>query len=409
MSRKNSILQRIDSKLVLLTIALAIGIELWSFYSGEIFQHAYLLLAALLSVAVWFSNKERKHWYALNQNRLRELDKVMIEYQNLSDAVMQHAEQEFASLDTEMESAKEVITESVSQLYGSLTGLQIHSTNQKEVLESLIGEMLQMTGSSDGDSSHQSSGFQRFFQETNMVIEQFVLKIKELQNNSIQISESFTEMKSQVDTITSLLNDISKITKQTDLLSLNAAIEAARAGVAGKGFAVVADEVRKLASHTSEFNSEIRDTLNRIVKSMDEVGVGVAQGIDTDLSIAENSQQNLASLGSELIHITSLARKHSSQITEVSEKIHSLTSEGVVAMQFEDIISQKLNCCTQKTYAIGNFLHQYMALHNDRDEANGLDRFQKRIQGLKDLLANASALQTASRTASKSKADIELF
>lgn len=402
-------MQRIDSQLVLLTITLAISIELWSFYSGEIFQHAYLLLAAMLSAAVWFSHKERKHWHAQNQNRLCELDTVMIEYQNLSDAVMQHAEQEFSSLDTEMESAKEVITESVSKLYGSLTGLQIHSTNQKEVLESLIGEMLQMTGSTESDSSHQSSGFQRFFQETDMVIKQFVAKIKELQNNSIQISESFTEMKSQVDTITSLLNDISKITKQTDLLSLNAAIEAARAGVAGKGFAVVADEVRKLASHTSEFNREIRDTLNRIVKSMDEVGVGVAQGIDTDLSIAENSQQNLASLGNELIHITGLARNHSNQITEVSEKIHSLTSEGVVAMQFEDIISQKLDSCIQKTYAVENFLHQYMALHNDREEANGLVRFQKRTQGLKGLLANASALQTANRTASKSKEDIELF
>ena len=408
MNRKNSILRRIDSKLILLTIALAMSLEGWSIYSGEIFPHAGLLVATLLSAALGFSNKERKQWYALNQNRLRELDAVMIEYQNLSDAVMQHAEQEFASLDSEMESAKEVITEAVGQLYASLTGLQIHSTNQKEVLESLIAEMLQMTGSMDSDATHQSSGFQRFFQETNMVIEQFVKKIKELQNNSIQISENFTEMKSQVETITNLLNDISKITKQTDLLSLNAAIEAARAGTAGKGFAVVADEVRKLASHTSEFNSEIRDTLNRILKSMDEVGAGVAQGIDTDLSVAENSQRNLASLGNELISITTLARKHSTQITEVSEKIHTLTNEGVMAMQFEDIISQKLNCCTQKTYAVGNFLHQYMALHNDREQANGLARFQKRIQGLKGILANASAL-SANRGTSKSKEDIELF
>ena len=171
---------------------------------------------------------------------------------------------------------------------------------------------------------------------------------------------------------------------------------------------MVADEVRKLASHTSEFNSEIRDTLNRILKSMDEVGAGVAQGIDTDLSVAENSQRNLASLGNELISITTLARKHSTQITEVSEKIHTLTNEGVMAMQFEDIISQKLNCCTQKTYAVGNFLHQYMALHNDREQANGLARFQKRIQGLKGILANASAL-SANRGTSKSKEDIELF
>ena len=213
-------------------------------------------------------------------------------------------------------------------------------------------------------------------------------------------------MQNQVDRITNLLNDISKITRQTELLSLNAAIEAARAGETGRGFAVVADEVRKLANNTGEFNNEIRRALNDIIKSMEKVGASVAQSTETDMTIVEHSQENLKSLGEELFNLTKFAQNHSHHITEVTEKIQNLTSEGVVAMQFDDIIRQMMDRTSSRTISIGNYLYNYMQIHRDKDEMNGLERFQKRIQGLQNLLSETSSIDQAKK---QSKADIELF
>jgi len=332
----------------------------------------------------------------------------------LSDEAMAHAQFQFSSLEKDMTDAQEVIRTSVSRISGSLTGLESQSSDQRQVLRSLIDQMLQMTESDHSQEQGQVS-LQRFFDETNALIAEFVRKMSQLQTTSQGIASSFEQMQDQVTRINGSLNDIAAITKQTDLLALNAAIEAARAGEAGRGFAVVADEVRNLAARTGEFNVDIRNGLSDILSSLQTVGLRIADATSIDMSIAEKSQATLHELGSELLELTSQAREHSRHITAVTEQMHNLTQEGVMAMQFEDIVTQMMDRINQRANNVGEYMHAFLALHQD-NEADGLQRFRHRSQKLVQLLVNShvksDALQSsnaASHAKDSSNGEIELF
>jgi len=396
-------------------VALCLGLWIAAQMTGPLSSHWFLLLAIMLAAASLFSFDQRRRWKARQQGYITELNAVMSEYNTLSTEAMAHAEMQFTSLEQEMLEAQGIIRDSVNKLSGSLTGLESQSSDQRQILRSLIDEMLQMTGS-DNVEVQKQAGLQRFFDETNALIGEFVSKMDQLRSTSAGVAISFEQIQSQAGQITNTLNDISGITKQTDLLALNAAIEAARAGEAGRGFAVVADEVRKLAARTGEFNVDIRQALGGILQSLQEVGVRVASATNIDMSIAEQSRATLSELGEELLTLTQTARQHSDHITEVTEKMHSLTQEGVMAMQFEDIVTQMMSRISQRTLNVGEYMHAFLNLHHDQGQTDGLQRFRQRSQRLIELLVNSHVKADALRAHSITKSpagnddgDIKLF
>ena len=396
-------------------VALCLGLWIAAQMTGPLSMHWFLLLAVTLAAASLFSLDQRRRWKARQQGYITELNAVMSEYNTLSTEAMAHAEMQFTSLEQEMLEAQGIIRDSVNKLSGSLTGLESQSSDQRQILRSLIDEMLQMTGS-DNVEVQKQAGLQRFFDETNALIGEFVSKMDQLRSTSAGVAISFEQIQSQAGQITNTLNDISGITKQTDLLALNAAIEAARAGEAGRGFAVVADEVRKLAARTGEFNIDIRQALGGILKSLQEVGVRVTSATNIDMSIAEQSRATLSELGEELLTLTQTARQHSDHITEVTEKMHSLTQEGVMAMQFEDIVTQMMGRISQRTLNVGEYMHAFLNLHHDQGQTDGLLRCRQRSQRLIELLVNSHVKADALRAHSITKSpagnddgDIELF
>ncbi|MDP3438396.1 MAG: methyl-accepting chemotaxis protein [Azonexus sp.] len=410
-------MKRLDDLLLWLLVALCLALWVASQMTGPLSAHWFLFLAITLCGVSIFSFDQRRRWKIRQNGYITELNTVMSEYNTLSGEAMSHAEMQYTSLEKYMLEAQEIIRVSVNKLSGSLTGLESQSSDQRQILRSLIEEMLQMTGSDNAQAQGQA-GLQRFFDETNTLIGEFVSKMDQLRSTSAGVAVSFDQMQVQVGQITNTLNDISGITKQTDLLALNAAIEAARAGEAGRGFAVVADEVRKLAARTGEFNVDIRQALGDILRSLQEVGVRVVGATNIDMSIADKSRTTLSELGDELLSLTQTARQHSDHITAVTEKMHSLTQEGVMAMQFEDIVTQMMSRISQRTLNVGEYMHAFLSLHNDQGQTDGLQRFRQRSERLVQLLVSshvkADALRSHTHGTGKSArgnddGDIELF
>lgn len=402
-------MKRIDTVLIWLVMLISFACWLWNMSGAPICPYPYILVSLLSIGAVFFSRRGRQSSKMAQQVRLQQLQSMMSEYHSLCDHVAGHTQDQFSTLQGDMEHASQIMRDSVVKLYGSLTGLDQQSANQRQVLKALIDEVLQLTGSDIADVP-QNSGLQRFFGETHVLIDEFVGKLRELRESSGAIATSFEQMQHKILGIAGALESVSKLTQQTDLLALNAAIEAARAGEAGRGFAVVADEVRTLASRTRNFNDEIGVLLKDILNSLHEVGAQVVLSTQIDLSLANRSRENLTSLENELIQITDKARDHSHQITEITDRMRHLTEEGVMAIQFEDIVSQIMAGLVQKTALIGNYLDDFQNLHQDHEQNDGLQRFHVRIERLRSLISDLSP-QAKQRGLSKQQelANVELF
>ena len=180
-------------------------------------------------------------------------------------------------------------------------------------------------------------------------------KIKSLGDRSLEISE--------------IINVINDITEQTNLLALNAAIEAARAGEAGRGFAVVADEVRKLAEHSRSATKDIAALIKAIQAETNEAVVVMEEGtkeVEVGAGLADQAGKALEAISTvvrqsaELVQEISLASKQQVRGTEgvahamqIISNITRQTSQGV--RQTVGTVSQLVKLSDQLNEALSQF------------------------------------------------------
>jgi len=200
------------------------------------------------------------------------------------------------------------------------------------------------------------------------VVSQVVHGIEEVQQQSQEMKQDMGNLGKQAEGIGQILNVISDIADQTNLLALNAAIEAARAGEAGRGFAVVADEVRKLAEKTMTATKEVGDAIR-----------GIQNGTKKNIENVERSGKTIEDVtklantsGESLRQIVSLAETTTDQVRSIataSEQQSSASEE--INRSLEDVnrvSSETTDAMRQSSQAVGELANQAQVLKRLIDE-----------------------------------------
>jgi methyl-accepting chemotaxis protein len=269
----------------------------------------------------------------------------------LHNKVALQVDEQLKLIKSESEQVNTLVQKAIESLTTSFHGLSDQCRYQSDLLGGLLNE--------DG------SGVHKFIKETDELVSYFVQMVLSNSKDSMFLMHRLDDMTAKVDGVFSLLDDVKDIASQTNLLALNAAIEAARAGEAGRGFAVVADEVRKLSQKSDEFSEEINALTRDVRETVESAKDVVNRVVSADMNVALEGKVKIAEMANNMSAINDSTQVVITQSESVTGEIGMLVNQAVTSLQFEDM-------CTQLSAHIQQRIDAVVALSelvNELDEA----------------------------------------
>ena len=314
------------STMMMLVLGTTIGAILIG--AGISFFLSRQIISALKSVTTFTSELARKN-LAIEPLTLRTGD----EFEELSASVNEmHAS--FRSVINDVTMTAQEVAGAATQICASSEEIANGVGGQTQQVEQISAAITQMSSSvrevadqSDSASANAASS-RDLATKGGEVVEQTISGMNSINDAVTGSAASVGELGKRSEQIGAIINVINDIAEQTNLLALNAAIEAARAGEHGRGFAVVADEVRKLAERTQEATEEVSQSVKAIqtetataVERMERGTDEVRRGVE----LAGSAGESLRSIVTGTEHVTSMIREIASAAEEQARASDDVT------------------------------------------------------------------------------------
>ena len=248
-----------------------------------------------------------------------ETGKLLVAMQNMVNKMKNMIGEVMASADQ--------LSKTASQLSVSSKQVANGSQQQSEATSSMAASLEEMTVSINQVTDNALSAREASLHSGEMseqgagVIHDAVLEMGKIEVSVKGFSSIIQSLEQQSNEISAIVNVIKEIADQTNLLALNAAIEAARAGEQGRGFAVVADEVRKLAERTSKSTQEIGSMIEKIQSGTREAVTSIESGVSTVISgvaLANKAGDSITQIKAEAAHVAQVVSDISDALKEQS-------------------------------------------------------------------------------------------
>ena len=306
----------------------------------------YLLLNVLVAIAAALGTSSHFHQHTL---RHRAGEEQTVATDPLAHSIIgleQVCEKALPIWSQQIESSRQQTEAAMIDLTQRFSGLANKLEEAVNASHLAAGEL--------GDAN--SRGMAGVLSESQQQLNEVVAILHSAQANRDAMLGEIKSLTTYTIELNTMAMDVAKIASQTNLLALNAAIEAARAGEAGRGFAVVADEVRnlsRLSSETAQKMTDKVDTINTAIGRAFQIAENAAA---RDHASALNSEQTIEQVLARFRHATDSLAESASLLQNESTDIHREISSVIVSLQFQDRVSQILSHVRQNMESLSSHL-----------------------------------------------------